>query len=55
MRIVEKMPAVTEKLPPCSIRRDCRWWKQEGKATCMHCPQVITEFVAVCTPFKPRM
>ncbi|GET44235.1 nitrogen fixation protein [Microseira wollei] len=43
MRVVEKLPAVAEELPPCSIRRDCRWWKQEGKAACMRCPQVITD------------
>jgi hypothetical protein len=43
MRVVEKLPAVAEELPPCSIRRDCRWWNQEGKAACMRCPQVITD------------
>lgn len=43
MRIVEKLPAIVEELPPCSIRRDCRWWQQEGKAACMRCPQVITD------------
>lgn len=43
MRIVEKMPAVAEELPPCSIRQDCRWWKQEGKSACIRCPQVITD------------
>ncbi len=42
-RIVEKLPAIAEELPPCSIRRDCRWWQQEGKAACMRCPQVITD------------
>ncbi|MGM3308753.1 nitrogen fixation protein [Anabaena sp. WFMT] len=42
-RIVENLPAATEELPPCSIRRDCRWWNQEGKAACMRCPQVITD------------
>jgi hypothetical protein len=42
-RIVEKLPAITEELPPCSIRRDCWWWQQEGKAACMRCPQVITD------------
>ncbi|MBG1267514.1 nitrogen fixation protein [Nostoc sp. WHI] len=42
-RIVEKLPVVAEELPPCSIRRDCRWWQQEGKAACMRCPQVITD------------
>lgn len=43
MRIVEQLPSVTEQLPPCSIRRDCRWWQQEGKAACMRCPQLITD------------
>ncbi len=43
MRIVEKLLPVAEALPPCSIRRDCRWWQQEGKAACMRCPQVITD------------
>ncbi|QIR37097.1 nitrogen fixation protein [Tolypothrix sp. PCC 7910] len=43
MRVVEKLPAIAKDLPPCSIRRDCRWWKQEGKAACMRCSQVITD------------
>ncbi|MEH2063940.1 MAG: nitrogen fixation protein [Nostoc sp.] len=43
MRIVENLPPVAEELSPCSIRRDCRWWQQEGKAACMRCPQVITD------------
>jgi hypothetical protein len=43
MRIVEQLPTMTEQLPPCSIRRDCRWWQQEGKSACMRCPQVITD------------
>lgn len=42
-QIAEKLPAVTEELPPCPIRRDCRWWQQEGKAACMRCPQVVTD------------
>ncbi|OZH53562.1 nitrogen fixation protein [Hydrocoleum sp. CS-953] len=43
MRIVEKLPVVAEDLPPCSIRRNCRWWQQEGKAACRRCPQVVTD------------
>ena len=43
MRIVQQLPTVAQELPPCSIRRDCRWWQQEGKAACMRCPQVITD------------
>jgi hypothetical protein len=42
-RIVQQLPTVAEELPPCPIRRDCRWWRQEGKAACMRCPQVITD------------
>ncbi|WP_243902646.1 nitrogen fixation protein [Aetokthonos hydrillicola] len=43
IRIVKNLPEVVEELPACSIRRDCRWWKQEGKAACTRCPQVITD------------
>lgn len=42
-RIGNQLPVVTETLPPCSIRRDCRWWQQEGKSACMRCPQVVTD------------
>nr|AVH79618.1 hypothetical protein [Nostoc sp. PCC 9205] len=42
-RVTEKLPTVVSELPPCSIRKDCRWWQQEGKAACMRCPQVITD------------
>lgn len=42
-RIVNQLPVVTETLPPCSIRRDCRWWQQEGKSACMRCPQIVTD------------
>jgi hypothetical protein len=42
-RVAEQLPAVAEQLPPCAIRRDCRWWQQEGSAACFRCPQVITD------------
>lgn len=42
-RIVEKLPVVVEELPPCPIRRDCRWWQQSGKVAYIRCPQVITD------------
>ena len=42
-RIVQILPAVTEALPACLIRPECRWYEQEGRAACMRCPQVITE------------
>jgi hypothetical protein len=42
MRIVDDLPIVAENLPPCAIRRNCRWWNQEGISACLRCPQVIT-------------
>jgi len=42
-RVVANISTVAEDLPPCSIRRYCRWWQQEGKAACLRCPQVITD------------
>ena len=42
-RIVQILPVVSESLPPCRIRSDCRWFQQEGRPACMRCPQVITQ------------
>ncbi|MBW4619994.1 MAG: nitrogen fixation protein [Cyanosarcina radialis HA8281-LM2] len=42
-KIVEKLDAVTDLLPPCQIRQSCRWWQQEGKAACQRCPQIATD------------
>lgn len=42
-RVVSLLPPVTERLRSCAIRPTCRWWKQEGVAACLRCPQVITE------------
>jgi hypothetical protein len=41
-RLVQLLPAVSEKLPPCRIRPDCRWFLQEGSAACRVCPQIVT-------------
>lgn len=42
-RIVQILPAVSEALPACRIRHDCRWFQQEGRPACLRCPQVITQ------------
>ena len=42
-RIVQAMEPVVSGLPPCQIRKTCRWFHQEGKAACLRCPQVVTE------------
>ena len=41
-RIVQMLPEVVDTLPPCIIRRECRWYSQEGGAACRRCPQVST-------------
>jgi hypothetical protein len=41
-RIVKMRPPVVDTLPPCVIRRDCRWFSQEGGAACLRCPEVRT-------------
>ena len=42
MRIVEMLPPVVDGLPPCTIRKSCRWFHEEGRAACLRCPQVVT-------------
>jgi hypothetical protein len=42
VRIVDMLSPVTEQLPPCTIRKTCRWYAQEGRAACLRCPQVVT-------------
>jgi hypothetical protein len=41
-RIVELLPMVVTAVPPCAIRPECRWWKQEGARACLRCPQIAS-------------
>ncbi len=41
-RVVQILPAVVDALPPCTIRKDCRWFSQEGGAACRRCPEITT-------------
>ena len=41
-RIVRMMPAAVDRLPPCIIRKECRWYSQEGGAACKRCPEITT-------------
>lgn len=43
VRSVDLLDPVTEELPACSIRRDCRWFQQEGPSICRRCPQIVTD------------
>jgi hypothetical protein len=51
-KIVRLMPAVTEALPTCLIRPQCRWWQEEGKAACLRCPAVVTDNVNPSPPMR---
>jgi hypothetical protein len=42
-KLVQLTPPVTDTLPACQVRPDCRWWRQEGKVACMVCPGVRTQ------------
>jgi hypothetical protein len=42
VRIAQMLPEVTAVLPSCNIRRECRWFRQEGRAACLRCPQIVT-------------
>lgn len=35
----------TKRLPQCSIRPQCRWFRQEGEKACAVCPLVITDLL----------
>lgn len=41
-RLVTMLPPVVDTLPPCTIRKECRWFAQEGAAACMRCPEITT-------------
>ncbi len=41
-RVVQILPAVVDPLPPCIIRKECRWYSQEGGAACKRCPAITT-------------
>ena len=41
-RIVAHLEPVVSDLPSCQIRDTCRWFREEGGAACLRCPQVVT-------------
>jgi hypothetical protein len=44
-KVVAMLTPVVSGLPPCTIRSNCRWFKQEGREACRRCPQVVTDNV----------
>lgn len=51
-RIVARLDPVVDRPPPCAIRPRCRWWRQEGRAACARCPEVVTESVPHSEAFR---
>jgi hypothetical protein len=41
--ILKEFDPVTDALPPCAIRKSCRWWAQEGRAACQRCAGIATD------------
>jgi hypothetical protein len=42
VRIATMLPEAVDNLPACNIRPECRWFRQEGRAACLRCPQIVT-------------
>jgi hypothetical protein len=42
-RVASMLDPVVSGLPPCAIRPTCRWFRQEGRAACIRCPQIVTD------------
>lgn len=42
VRIASMLPEAVDSLPACTIRPQCRWFRQEGRAACLRCPQIVT-------------
>lgn len=42
-RVVSLLPSAIDTLPPCAIRRSCKWWAQHGRQACNRCPSIVTE------------
>lgn len=41
-RVATMLEPVVSSLPRCAIRPTCLWFRQEGKAACVRCPQITT-------------
>jgi hypothetical protein len=45
-KVSQTVPTSITRLPACSIRPSCRWWREQGKAACMRCPFIVTKAYA---------
>jgi hypothetical protein len=60
VKLVRMLPAAVVHAPPCALRPHCMWWRQEGVAACVRCPQIVTrmhgasaELLAAADPATP--
>ncbi len=42
-RVATMLDPVVAGLPRCAIRPTCRWFREQGRAACVRCPQVVTD------------
>ncbi|WP_217352582.1 hypothetical protein [Sphingomonas sp. ID1715] len=54
-RIVSLLDPAVARPPACSIRGQCRWWAQEGKAACLRCPQIVTQSMNETRAYQAAM
>ncbi len=40
--IIEQLAPVVDVAPACTLRQTCRWYAENGKASCLRCPQITT-------------
>lgn len=40
--VLAGIPAVTDRLPACTIRATCRWFAENGPDVCRRCARVVT-------------
>ncbi|MBB3034103.1 hypothetical protein [Alteriqipengyuania lutimaris] len=40
--IIEQMQPVVDVAPACTLRATCRWFAENGTASCVRCPQITT-------------
>lgn len=40
--IVEQLAPVVDIAPTCMLRKTCRWYAENGKASCLRCPKITT-------------
>lgn len=59
-RSVRLFEVETERLAPCAIRAQCKWWRQEGRAACERCPGIVSShslpteiFIEAARPKQP--